>query len=163
FEPVYDARILERRRYLAGDAETRADVFQQAWEDPSIAGLVAVRGGYGSVQLLPLLDAARFSANPKVFVGYSDNTSLLSWLTLTCGIVTFHGPMIDRRLARGEAGYDRDSFLRSLTRPFPVGDITHSRVEALLPGEAVGMLTGGTLTQLTASLGTPYAFDPPPG
>jgi muramoyltetrapeptide carboxypeptidase len=163
FDPVYDARILERRRYLAGDAETRADVFQQAWEDPSVAGLVAVRGGYGSVQLLPLLDAARVSANPKAFVGYSDNTSLLSWLTLTCGIVTFHGPMIDRRLSRGAAGYDRDSFLRCLTRPVPVGEIADPRIEALAGGEAAGMLTGGTLTQLAASLGTPYAFDPPDG
>jgi muramoyltetrapeptide carboxypeptidase len=161
FEPVYEMAIFEKHRYLAGRAEVRARAFRAAWEDPSIAALVAARGGYGSVQLLPLLDAATFARHPKAFIGYSDNTSILNWLTLGCGLVSFHGPMIDRRLARGEAGYDRDSFIRCLSRTDPVGEITHQQVEVLQPGEAAGMLVGGTLTQLNASLGTPYAFDPP--
>ena len=103
------------------------------------------------------------AGTPKAFIGYSDNTSILSWLTLQCGIVSFHGPMIEGRLARGEAGYDRDTFARCLCRPRPPGEITHPQLETIAPGEASGMLLGGTLTQLTASLGTPYAFDPPPG
>src|SRR6185295_11897069 len=93
----------------------------------------------------------------------SDNTSLLSWLTLSCGLVTFHGPMIERRLSRGSEGYDRDSFRRCLMCTDPIGEIIDPRVETLRAGEAAGLLVGGTLTQLTASLGTPYAFDPPPG
>jgi muramoyltetrapeptide carboxypeptidase len=163
FEPVYDISIFEKHRYLAGPAEVRARAFQSAWEDPSVAALVAARGGYGSVQLLPLLDAATISRHPKAFIGYSDNTSLLSWLTLGCGLVSFHGPMIERRLAKGEAGYDRESFVRCLCRTEPMGDITHEQLEVMQPGEAAGMLIGGTLTQLNASLGTPYAFDPPAG
>jgi muramoyltetrapeptide carboxypeptidase len=163
FEPVYDISIFEKHRYLAGPAEVRARAFQSAWEDPSVAALVAARGGYGSVQLLPLLDAPTIARHPKAFIGYSDNTSLLSWLTLGCGLVSFHGPMIERRLAKGEAGYDRESFVRCLCRTEPVGDITHEQLEVMQPGEAAGMLIGGTLTQLNASLGTPYAFDPPAG
>ena len=120
-----------------------------------------MRGGYGSVQLLPLLDRDAIAHHPKAFIGYSDNTSLLCWLTLKCGIVSFHGPMVEGRLARGEAGYDRDTFIRCLCRAEPAGDIVHPNVETIVPGEATGMLLGGTLTQLTASLGTPYAFDPP--
>jgi muramoyltetrapeptide carboxypeptidase len=84
-------------------------------------------------------------------------------MTLSCGIVTFHGPMIEGRFAKGEAGYDRDTFTRCLCRAEPVGEITHPLLEVVRPGEASGMLLGGTLTQLTASLGTPYAFDPPDG
>jgi muramoyltetrapeptide carboxypeptidase len=122
---------------------------------------VAARGGYGSVQILPLLDRATIGSHGKAFIGYSDNTSILSWLTLQCGIVSFHGPMIEGRLARGEAGYDRDTFARCLCRTEPPGEITHPRLEVIAPGEASGMLLGGTLTQLTASLGTPYSFDPP--
>jgi muramoyltetrapeptide carboxypeptidase len=163
FDPVYDERILEHRGYLAGTAETRAAVFRAAWEDPAVAALIAVRGGYGSVQLLPWLDVARTAIHPKPFIAYSDNTSVLSWLTLACGLVSFHGPMLDRRLARGEAGYDRDSFTRCLCRAEPIGEITHPHLERLAAGEAEGMLIGGTMTQLTASLGTPYAFDPPKG
>ena len=87
----------------------------------------------------------------------------MSWLTLQCGIVSFHGPMIEGRLARGQTWYDRDSFVRCLCRAEAPGEITHPSVEVVVPGEASGMLLGGTLTQLTASLGTPYAFDPPPG
>lgn len=163
FEPVVDERIFERRAYLAGSAETRASVFRKAWDDPEIAALVAARGGYGSVQILPFLEAASCGASPKPFIGYSDNTSILSWLTWACGMVSFHGPMIEGRFACGEAGYDRDTFTRSLCRTTPIGVVTHPHVEVLRAGEASGLLTGGTITQLTASLGTPYAFDPPQG
>lgn len=164
FEPVYDDSIFERTMYTAGPPERRADAFRRAWFSPDISGIVAARGGYGSVQLLPLLRAADFQAAPaKPFIAYSDNTSLLAWLTLTCGVVTFHGPMIDRRLSRGPAGYDRESFLHAVSRPAPVGLITAPGVDVFREGEAAGMLVGGTMTQLAASLGTPYAFDPPPG
>jgi muramoyltetrapeptide carboxypeptidase len=148
---------------VAGTPETRARAFTSAWEDPSIKGVIAARGGYGSVQILPLLDPAAIGRHAKAFIGYSDNTSILTWLTLTHGIVSFHGPMIEGRLAKGEAGYDRDTFARCLCRAEAIGEISHPQLDVLRPGEAVGMLTGGTLTQLTASLGTPYAFDPPDG
>jgi len=163
YEPVYDDSVFARRRYTAGDASLRAAAFRRAWMDPSIAALIAVRGGYGSVQLLPLLDAAEIRQTPKPFIGYSDNTSLLAWLTGHCGVVSFHGPMIDGRFEKGEAAYDRDSFNRVLTRAEPAGRITHRQVVALRGGEAAGLLVGGTLTQLLGSLGTPYAFDPPAG
>ena len=163
FVPEYEMSVFERGSYTAGSAQTRADALRRAWADPRVAGIVAARGGYGSVQLLPLLRPSDFDGPPKAFIGYSDNTSLMTWLTQACGVVTFHGPMIDRRLARGPVAYDRDSFLRCLTRPAPVGRITHPGVEVLHQGEASGMLVGGTMTQLAASLGTPYAFDPPPG
>jgi muramoyltetrapeptide carboxypeptidase len=163
FDPVYEPSVFDRRSYVAGSAESRASAFLKAWVDPSISALVAARGGYGSVHLLPLLDPALFAGTPKAFIGYSDNTSLLTWLNQACGVVTFHGPMLEARFARGAEGYDRDTFTRCLCRPEPAGSITHPQVEALRPGEAAGMLVGGTLTQLAGSLGTPYAFDPPPG
>lgn len=164
FDPVYDERVFDRERgYLAGTAEARASDFARAWADPGVAALIAVRGGYGSVHLLPLLEAAAFAGPPKAFIGYSDNTSLLTWLTQTCGVVSFHGPMLEGRLARGEQGYDRDTFRRCLCEPVPAGEIVHPKLQPIRGGEAAGTLTGGTLTQLTASLGTPYAFDPPQG
>jgi muramoyltetrapeptide carboxypeptidase len=81
FEPVYDEAVFARRRYTAGDPALRAADFHRAWTNPAIAALIAVRGGYGSVQVLPLLDADEIRRTPKAFVGYSDNTSLLTWLT----------------------------------------------------------------------------------
>lgn len=163
YEPVYDERVFERKSYLAGSAEIRAASWRDAWSDRRSAALIAVRGGYGSVHLLPLLRESDIRDTPKIFVGYSDNTSLLIWLTLYCGLVSFHGPMIEGRFARGSEGYDRDTFARVLTSGAPAGEITHPHVQVLRAGEARGMLIGGTLTQLLASLGTPYAFTPPPG
>jgi muramoyltetrapeptide carboxypeptidase len=163
FVPVYDESVFAQRAYVAGTAAVRAAAFQAAWDDPAIAGIIAVRGGYGSAQILPLLDAHAVRLSAKPFVGYSDLTALLTFLTLNCGIVAFHGPMLEGRLARGDAGYDRDSFERALCRREPMGEIESPALEALKAGEAAGLLLGGTLTQLLASIGTPYAFTPPPG
>ena len=162
FDPVYSDAVFARTGYLAGEAEMRAKDFLAAWSDPTVKALIAARGGYGSVQLLPWLDAGRLRLTPKIFVGYSDNTSLLMWLNQACGLIAFHGPMIEGRFARGEDGYDRRSFLRAVGEAVPLGCVG-DQLEVLRSGEATGTLVGGTLTQLTGSLGTPFAFDPPDG
>jgi len=160
FEPVYDDRIFARQRYLAGAPEMRAAAIEEAWSDSSIAGLVSVRGGYGSAQLLPLLDRNLARRASKPFVGCSDLTALLTFLTLGCGIVAFHGPMLVA-LGRGEAGYDRETLLGALCRREPLGELSPPGLVTLRRGQAEGILLGGTLTQLVASLGTPFAFSPP--
>lgn len=162
FEPVFDDRVFARARFVAGDPATRAAALHDAWRDPSIAAIIAVRGGYGSAQLLPLLDAKLMQSACKVFVGYSDITSLLSF-HLRHGLVSFHGPMIERRLSAGPPGYDRASFLAAIGAAEPLGALTPDTLDALRPGDARGTLAGGTLTQLAASLGTPWAFEPPAG
>ena len=163
FEPVYDESVFARQRYVAGSAAVRAAAIHAAWRDPSIAGVIAVRGGYGSAQVLPLLDRGRGSTlrqavhrlqRPHVGPHVSHHR-------LRPGRVS--RPDAGRRLGRGAAGYDEDSFLRTLCRREPLGELAPPGLETIRPGEARGLLLGGTLTQLLASLGTPYAFDPPPG
>ena len=161
FEPTFDASVFDRATFTAGAARARADAFRAAWNDQDIAALIAVRGGYGSVELLPWLAEAPLGP-PKLFVGYSDNTSLLTWLTIHRGVPALHGPMLDGRLARGAEGYDRGSFLALLSGGKGL-ELRPDGLRVLRPGEVSGPLLGGTLTQLGASLGTPYAFDPPPG
>ncbi len=162
FVPVFDDSVFEKDSgYLAGAPEIRAAAFMRYWTDPDVSALLAVRGGYGSVQLLPLLDRSKVVAEPKLFIGYSDNTSLLSWLNCQCGITALHGPMIEGRLAGG-AGYDRRSFLDLLSGGRQL-QLAPEGLRVLREGEAVGPLYGGTITQLVASLGTPFAFDPPDG
>jgi muramoyltetrapeptide carboxypeptidase len=163
FEPVYDDSVFARQRYVAGSPDVRAAAIHAAWTDPSIAGLIGVRGGYGSAQVLPLLDRDLAQRSPKAFIGYSDLTAVLTFLTLCCDLVAFHGPMLEGRLARGPDGYDADSFERALCRLEPMGELTAPGVESIHGGEAKGLLLGGTLTQLLASIGTPYAFAPPAG
>jgi len=162
FEPVIDPSIHAPGAFSAGTAQERARAFLEAWTDPSIAAILALRGGYGSAQLLPLLAAHGLTGPPKLFIGYSDNTSLLSWLTTHLQIAGVHGPMIERRLAHGPAAYDESSFMAMLSGDRDVR-LEPPGVQVLRAGEARGPLFGGTLTQIAASLGTPYAFAPPPG
>lgn len=163
YVPVFDDSVFAREAYVAGRPEDRAAALRLAFRDPSIAGIMGVRGGYGSAQLLPLLDAGEARRGCKAFIGYSDLTAILTFLTGTCGVVAFHGPMLAGRLGKGPAGYDRDSFERALCRKEPMGELALETAESIRNGEVRGILTGGTLTQLVASLGTPYAFDPPAG
>ena len=164
FEPAFEESVFERRGgYLSGEGSVRAKAFLDAWRDPSVRALISVRGGYGSVHLLPYLEKHDLRATPKAFIGYSDLTSVLAYLTTGCGIVSFHGPMLDRRLGRGIDAYDRDTFVRALTSAEPLGELAAPTLETFRSGEASGALVGGTLAQLVASLGTPYAFKPPKG
>jgi muramoyltetrapeptide carboxypeptidase len=163
FEPVWDESVFERSLFTSGPPESRAAAFVRAWSDPSVAALIAVRGGYGSVQLLPVLDTWEPHHHPKLFIGYSDNTTLLSWLTTRHGIPALHGPMLEGRLARGADGYDECSFLALATGRGAGLALRPPGLEALKPGRVDGPLYGGTMTQLAASLGTRYAFDPPEG
>jgi muramoyltetrapeptide carboxypeptidase len=164
FEPVFEESVFAQHGgYLSGEGSARAGAFLNAWRDPSVRALIAVRGGYGSVHLLPFLEQEDLRRTPKAFIGYSDLTTVLTYLTGRCGIVSFHGPMLDRRLSRGIDAYDRDSFIGVLTSTEPLGELRAVQLETLNEGEAAGPLTGGTLTQLVASLGTPYAFNPPEG
>ena len=163
FEPVWDDSVFANEcGYLAGPGDVRAHAFLSHWNDPSVAALIAVRGGYGSVQMLPLLHPPALVAAPKLFIGYSDNTSLLSWLNCGCGITGLHGPMLERRLASGAAGYDERSFL-ALVGDGSGLELAPEGLEVLRPGRVQGPLFGGTIAQLVASLGTPFGFDPPDG
>ena len=161
YEPVFDDSVFERSMFTSGPPAVRASAFTDAWADPRVAALMAVRGGYGSVQLLPLFESWRPQDDPKLFIGYSDNTSLLSWLTCQCGIAALYGPMIEGRLAKGPAGYDETSFQRLAQGRGKGLELRPDGVSVIKAGDAEGPLFGGTLTQLAGSLGTPYAFDPP--
>jgi len=161
-EAVYDQSIFEKGRFVAGPIETRARAILGAMEDPSIAALIAIRGGYGSAQLLPFLDPDVLRSARKALIGYSDITAILT-LYARQGMTAIHGPMIDRRISKGPSAYDEDSFRRVMMAAEPAGDMRPAQLEALHEGAATGILAGGTLTQLMASMGTPWAFDPPEG
>ena len=163
FEPAFDRGVFDRRRYAAGDAAARAQALMAAWRDPAVAAVLSARGGYGSVELLPFLSVEAMRQDPKLLVGYSDITALLAFLTTRCGIAALHGPCVAAGLDRGPGGYDESTFVRALTGDEPLGVLAAPELEALLDGEAVGPLHGGNLTQLAASMGTPFAFDPPRG
>jgi muramoyltetrapeptide carboxypeptidase len=162
FQPVYDDAVFDRHPIVAGTAERRAAVLMQAITDDDVGAVVAIRGGYGSAELLPWLDRDAIAHARTPVVGYSDITSLHTYLNGLARLTSVHGAMVDGRLSRGVDAYDHVSFLACLGAS-PMGEQTSAAMETLRPGEVIGPVFGGTLTQLAASLGTPYAFDPPAG
>lgn len=160
FNPEWHHDLFARRRYVAGEPATRAADFLRAWQDPRVAAVFGVRGGYGSAQMVSRLDPGTVRTTPTAFVGYSDLTTLLTWLVGHCGIVAFHGPTVAGRLSRGPEAYDRASLLAALTVARPMGEVALPGAETVVAGDATGRLLGGTLTQLAAAVGTPYGLAP---
>ncbi len=157
YKPLYNDSILDRDLYFAGSVTRRARELEEMFERDDIRAIVCARGGYGTNYLLPELDLARIRRHPKIFVGYSDVTTLLTWFTSAAGLVTFHGPMVTKDFAVPE-GVHLASWNSALSASsaweldFPPG----SEVKVLLEGKAEGTLYGGCLSMLAASLGTPY-------
>lgn len=162
FEAVHDERVFDREGFLAGTPRSRADSLNAAWRRADVDAIIAVRGGYGSVETLGDLDVDLIRERRTAFVGYSDVTSLHAFLGTQAGLVSIHGPMVEGRLACGPSAYDTGSFLGSL-RAEPLGELAPGGIEVIRPGEAAGPLFGGTLTQLLASFRTPWEFAPPDG
>jgi muramoyltetrapeptide carboxypeptidase len=159
---VYDDAVFDRQPLTAGQPQVRVMSLLRAFDEMDADAVIAIRGGYGSVELLPLIDVERIRRSRTAFVGYSDVTSMHSFLGAVVGLASVHGAMVDGRLAQGPSAYDPDSFLRSLSTE-PLGDLSAPGVETLQPGIASGPLAGGTLTNLLASFETPFAFNPPEG
>ena len=157
YEPVLFPNALARGPlYYAGTVEQRVDDLHAAFADATIDGIVCTRGGWGSAELLPYLDAALIRENAKVFVGYSDHTSLHIWLRKFAGLVTFHGPMCAADFSRAD-GADVSSWEHVLGSGagFLLGAAEGLRM--LKPGVAEGVFDGGCLSIFVEALGTPYA------
>jgi muramoyltetrapeptide carboxypeptidase len=145
--------------YYAGTVEQRVADLHAAFADAAIDGIVCTRGGWGSAELLPHLDAKLIRANPKVFVGYSDHTSLHVWLAREAGLVTFYGPMAAADFARAE-GFDRASWSHATGGDAGWSLGISDGLRVLRGGVAEGTLAGGCLSILAEALGTPYAMLP---
>ncbi|MFZ0801158.1 MAG: LD-carboxypeptidase [Terriglobales bacterium] len=154
YKPFYFDSILDQDLYFAGSVKRRAQELEDMFLRPEVRAIVCARGGYGANYLLEAIDLQKIRAHPKIFVGYSDITTLLTFFADAVGLVTFHGPMVAKDFAHA-AGVDLASWKAALG-----GDaewaIDSSDVKALVEGSAEGILYGGCLSMLVASLGTPY-------
>jgi len=157
YEPALFPNALAREPlYYAGTVAQRVADLHAAFADESIDGIVCTRGGWGSAELLPFLDAELIGANPKVFVGYSDHTSLHIWMRRFAGLVTFHGPMCAADFSRAD-GADMDSWGRAVGAESAWALGAEQGLRVLKPGAAEGVFDGGCLSIFVEALGTPYA------
>ena len=160
YEPFYFESILERDLYFAGSVNRRARELEDMFVRDDILAIVCARGGYGSNYLLPMpdsktLDLKKIAAHPKIFVGYSDLTSLLTTFADVANFVTFHGPMVAKDFALAD-GVDLASWQNALSGSANWEIAEGSGAKPLVTGDAEGILYGGCLSILVAALGTPY-------
>ena len=160
YEPFYFESILERDLYFAGSVNRRARELEDMFVRDDIRAIVCARGGYGSNYLLPIpdsktLDLKKIAAHPKIFVGYSDLTSLLTTFADVANFVTFHGPMVAKDFAVAD-GVDLASWQNALSGSANWEIAEGSGAKPLVTGDGEGILYGGCLSILVAALGTPY-------
>jgi len=157
YRPFYFDSILDQDLYFAGSVERRARELEAMFAREDVKAIVSARGGYGANYLLEALDLETIKAHPKIFVGYSDLTTLLTYFYDAAGLVTFHGPMVAKDWAHAD-GVDLASWQAVLTgtTAWELNLDEGSGVTGLVDGAAEGILYGGCLSILVASIGTPY-------
>jgi Uncharacterized proteins, homologs of microcin C7 resistance protein MccF len=158
YNVILDSEIERFRRFQQREDERRAENLMGMWLNPQVKAVICGTGGYGAVRLLKYLDPEIFRRNPKAFVGYSDITALHLWLMRQAKLRVFHGPTIDD-LIPGQRDPTMLSLLSALTTPRPEMKIGRDIARAVRPGKAVGRLTGGNLSLVQQTIGTPYEID----
>jgi muramoyltetrapeptide carboxypeptidase len=155
YKPFYFDSILDKELYFAGSVDRRLHELEEMFTREEVRAILCARGGYGANYLLQRLDLRKVIANPKIFVGYSDITTLLTYFNDAAGLVTFHGPMVTKDFAVAD-GVDMSSFMSAMTgeTSWEVSQENGARPRA--PGSAEGTLYGGCLSMLVESLGTPH-------
>ncbi len=155
----------QRYGYLAGTAQQRVDDLHAMFADREVQGIICIRGGYGSAQMLDQLDYGLIRSNPKVFLGYSDITALHVAIGQKTGLVTFHGPVSLSHLTE----WSQQHLRAALFGHAPIGAVTNPpeanplraghTLRTVRGGKARGALAGGNLTLLSTTLGTPYGVE----
>jgi muramoyltetrapeptide carboxypeptidase len=159
FRVRHDDRILESWRYLAGRDPSRADELVRRFADPEIAGIVALRGGYGSSRIVPHLAPRPLRRHCKVFMGFSDLTTLHLYFQRRFGWVTLHGPMLTSPALHAPSAEAERHLVRLWTDPGYRAALHFPELERWHGGVAEGRLVGGCLSLLVASLGTAYEVE----
>jgi muramoyltetrapeptide carboxypeptidase len=163
--PKLSGNVRKRAGYLGGTIEERLQDLHSMWSDPAVSGIFAIRGGYGSGQLLDRIDYDLIRRNPKIFLGYSDITALHLAIHKRTGLVTFHGPVMTSAFTP----FTQDYFRKALFEPKPIGVVTNPsesnalrprhRLRAIRPGRASGRLIGGNLSLIAMTMGTSFEID----
>ena len=155
YKPFYFESIFEQDLYFAGSVERRAHELEEMFVREDVRAILCARGGYGANYLLPRLDPGKIVGHPKIFVGYSDITTLLTCFADSAGFVTFHGPMVTKDFAIQD-GIDLVSWDAAMSGLAGWEVSRDSGIQGLIDGTAEGILYGGCLSLLVAAMGTPH-------
>jgi len=166
FRTTWNDSVLSEYGYFAGTDKERAHELMEMFSRQEVNGIWCVRGGYGSIRILDLLDYDQIRENPKVFMGYSDITALLTSIYQESGLVTFHGPMGISDFNRFSVKSIQNVFLEPEAEykyPYKREKDTRDNPEfdryTLTGGRAEGVLIGGNISVLDSMIGTRFEPD----
>ncbi|MFT5874101.1 MAG: muramoyltetrapeptide carboxypeptidase [Clostridium sp.] len=147
--------------YMAGDGAIRGKWINAMFADPQIDAIFCLRGGDAGSRAMEFLDLEMIKKNPKIFVGYSDITSMHLAFTQTCEFPTFHGPMVSSNMVENFDEETRESFFKALNanEAYEFKNTKGQELMVLKKGKATGELIGGNLALLASSIGTSYELD----
>jgi len=164
-KPKFGRNVRKRNGYLGGSIEERLEDLHAMFADGSVDAVFAIRGGYGSGQLLDRIDYDLLRKNPKIFLGFSDITAMHLAIQKRAGLVTFHGPVALSEFS----DYTQKHFRRALFETAPLGALTNPpdtnplrpshTLRTIRGGKARGALVGGNLTLISTTMGTPFEID----
>lgn len=154
FQTFFDDGIFQKHGFLAGTDIQRADQVNRLFADPAVQAIVCARGGYGSMRILSFLDFENIREHPKIFLGFSDISALLSVLYDRCGLVTFHGPVATTLANATEKTL---TALEAVLTSSKTLKLTPEDAVVIKPGVCSGLVAGGNLTTLCHLVGTSYA------
>ncbi|MEK7867149.1 MAG: LD-carboxypeptidase [Planctomycetota bacterium] len=149
--------VLRERTYIGRDRDLRADDLNRQLRDKKVRGVFCLVGGFSAYEILEKIDYAAIARDPKVVMGFSDNTSILNAIHTRTGVVTFMGENVLWGLSERRRG-SRERFLRALMDPRPLGKV-EDELEAWrdAPVRRARTVAGNlsTITALTGSLFAP--------
>jgi len=157
--------VSKREGYLGGSPAERLEDLHAMFRDPEVKAVFAIRGGYGSEQILDGIDYALIRRNPKIFLGYSDITAMHLAIQKHANLVTFHGPVVLSQFT----DYTQTWFRKALFQTEPLGKLANPpetnalrpkhTLRTIRPGSGRGRLIGGNLTLISTTMGTPYEIE----
>jgi len=159
FRLKYSQSIFKRHWSMAGHDKERASQINDMFADRQVKAIFSAKAGYGSMRTVPYLNKDIIKKNPKIFLGYSDITALLSYLSKIAGMVVFYGPVVSGDIHEGMNPLTLKYLLASLTKTVSPGRMVFRGVKSLRPGRATGVLAGGNMSLLMSTIGTPYEID----
>ncbi|MBX7245248.1 MAG: LD-carboxypeptidase [Candidatus Sumerlaeaceae bacterium] len=150
--------------YLAADDKSRLGDLHALFADRKVDAIMCSRGGYGTMRLLPEMDFELIRKNPKIFIGFSDITALGLAFLKKVGLVTFNGPMVVSTFGKEKVSpFSVSCFLRTVTSAKPAGSVWQGhrdrKFRVVTAGKGSGILTGGNLSLVASTVGTPYEVE----
>lgn len=153
------ANVGKNHGYLAGTDRERVDDIHSMFKDKNVKAIFTVRGGYGAFRLLDKIDYRVVKNNPKIFVGYSEITSLQMAFFEKAQLMTFAGPMVGVDFYDEISSYTEENFWATITSNKKLDKLKFpddQKLPFLQKGIASGRLIGGNLAVFAALLGTDY-------